>query len=90
MNSDEMIKSIYNPPRKAKDPLFPKITKPDATSPAIASPFSRVPVRKYNAHNIFKQTSDCPKLVEEEPVKEQRDCQELQNRIAELMRRHNE
>lgn len=73
MNSDEVIKSIYNPKRKTKEPLvFPKISKAEST-PTENKVFGRVVSRKYNNQNIFKmedEKKEKAKLFEEERLRE--------------------
>lgn len=94
MNTETIINSIYNPKRKSKElVILPKILKGEATPPdGIA--FARGNSRKYNQQNIFKIEDDKKQKVrlhiEEERLRElrARECEELEARIADMMRRH--
>lgn len=91
-----MINSIYNPKKKNREPfLFPKISKAEATPPGNRV-FGREVNRKYNQHNIFKievEKKQRVKLhIEEERLRElrQRECEDLELKMASMNRRHQE
>jgi hypothetical protein len=96
MNTENLINSIYNPKKKGRESLFfPKIAKQDSPSPANKV-FVRAASRKYNQQNIFKLDDDKRERLKqhlaEEKVREVqgRECEELEGRIAELLKRHQE